>query len=227
MKEIVNLINAPIPASEGEKKGLTLPSYERKAINLEPNQTPYRKVDLSLAGESDEEKVLLFAQKAIATEAPIAHSLLEKRVKEAFALKSMTSKFRSYLGMAIEKISPARESFPNEETFYYPSGSDPQAYRFYRLEVAKAGRSIEEIGFIELSNLFRDILLVEGRLFREDLVKLALERLSSSAFRRKNNDHLLLALKCALMNHWGIKMGEDGYVVLEGGEATTGEEGKQ
>ena len=227
VKEIVNLINAPIPASEGEKKGLTLPSYERKAINLEPNQTPYRKVDLSLAGESDEEKVLLFAQKAIATEAPIAHSLLEKRVKEAFALKSMTSKFRSYLGMAIEKISPARESFPNEETFYYPSGSDPQAYRFYRLEVAKAGRSIEEIGFIELSNLFRDILLVEGRLFREDLVKLALERLSSSAFRKKNNDHLLLALKCALMNHWGIKMDEDGYVVLEGGEATTGEEGKQ
>ena len=124
----------------------------------------------------------------------------------------MTSKYRSYVGMALEALNPVRENYPNEGTFLYPEGSDPRAYFFYRLD-KEAGRTVEEISFVELANLYKDILLVEGRLYKEDLVKIALQRLGAS-FKKKGNDHLLLALKAAVSDHRGIAYDDDGYVVL-------------
>lgn len=210
VKEIVNLLNAPkeLPT----KKKLEVPSFTQEEVSLAPNKTNYKCFEGPVEGESDEIKVLYIVKGVIETEAPVALTLVEKRVKKALGLKSMTSKYRSYVGMALEALNPVRENYPNEGTFLYPEGSDPRAYSFYRLD-KEAGRTVEEISFVELANLYKDILLVEGRLYKEDLVKIALQRLGAS-FKKKGNDHLLLALKAAVSDHRGLAYDDDGYVVL-------------
>ncbi len=210
VKEIVNLLNAP--KERPAPKKLEVPSFAQEEVSLAPNKVNYRRYEGHPEGEDEAAKVLAVVKGVIADEAPVALTLVEKRVREALGLKAMTSKYRSYVGMALEALRPVRENYPNEGTFLYPEGTDPRSYSYYRLDKS-AGRSVEEISFVELGNLYKDILLVEGRLYKEDLVKMALQRLGAT-FKKKGNDHLLLALKAAVSDHRGLAYDDDGYVVL-------------
>ncbi len=214
IREIVNVLNGG-DALDLDSGKPDLPSFQKEEMNLAPNAVPYRLYREDAPSNDEAARIDRLVRGIVFTEAPVAHSLLERRIKETLGLKALTSKYRSLIGMSLEGLAPVRENYPNEQAFYYPPGFDVRSYRYYRPDLLTAGRSVEEVGFVELSNLYRDILLTEGRLVKEDLVKTALLRLGSPAFRKKGNDHLLLAIKCALNEHRGIKIDDSGYLTLD------------
>ncbi len=214
VRQIVAKINEPV----GEEDVGTIDSgpvsFNRKQVNLYPNQIPYEYADLDMPSSSIEDvRIFEAVKRLIDAEGPISRRLIMEKTKKALDKKTLGIKLRSSIELAIGD-TPKVTELCTSEPFYYPSGFVPEAWPYYRIDKSENKRDIQDISYIEISNACSDIIYAQGKMSESDLIKQVSLLFGYEVVSEKRKTHIKNALREAIDKRHGLHKDEDGFIYI-------------
>jgi len=195
--------SAPVTISEPSPKPVfeTLPPK-----NPYPHQVPYSLVnDL----QDDYQGLPGDFMKIVSQEEPISYETLIERAKDIMGWKRATPRFLEMIDPLIRQGGFALEKCGGT-VFYWKNIHEMDSSKTYRLDyIAAMKRLPAECSFIELSNLFADILDFEGSISIEDLVLSTCRALAT-----KNTGAAVSYINKAIV--WAGKTSRNGIFISNG-----------
>jgi len=134
-------------------------------------------------------------EEIVQTEAPIALSLLKKRVRAFLALSRITPRIEREIRSTLGSLSCQGEEIKGTNIYVWRVDQDKENYPDFRVG---GEREITEIPYQEIANAMEDILSLQGAMSPEDLFHLVDEQFGGSVLTDKARNYLTLALKAAI-----------------------------
>ncbi|MCQ2797218.1 MAG: DUF4011 domain-containing protein [Bacilli bacterium] len=152
-------------------------------------------------------------REAIETEYPVSEKRLESIFKGVIGTTRLGDATKNLFFKCLRYIEMPHEICSGNK-FYWPNSEQMAQYQFYRPLTEEVDRKITDYSFIELGNLYNDILLIQGKISLEDLEKIALSVLGFKVLNSTVERYLTSALKSNIRWRHNIDMDKDGFVFL-------------
>lgn len=195
----------PLPQREEKapepQAPVALPPAE--VSNPYPHQMPYVEAMKTSLGSL---LVYKAVEVIINAEAPIAMTLLKKRVREFLSLSRITPTVDKQIRSTLAALSCRGEEIKGSNIYIWALGQEKDSYPFFRVG---GDRELNEVPYQEIANAMEDILTLQGALAPEDLYRLVNEQFGNSVLSDKSRSYLSLCLRAAIKrgrNH--LAMGE-------------------
>ena len=189
-------------------------SFYKKEVDLYPHQIPYERADLNLPSSSvDSVRIYEAVPRLIEKEGPVSRHYIMEKTKEALGQKRLGTKLRSEVELAISDTAKVTE-ICGSEPFYYPSGTNVDAWPYYRVDKSENKRDLTDICYTELSNAFSDIIYAQGRMSTEDLIKQTALMFGFENLGEKRKAHLRGAIRFAIDRRHELHLDEQGYIYI-------------
>ena len=214
VRQIVSKINAPYEEEESGTLESGPVSFYKKEVDLYPHQIPYERADLNLPSSSvDSVRIYEAVPRLIEKEGPVSRHYIMEKTKEALGQKRLGTKLRSEVELAISDTAKVTE-ICGSEPFYYPSGTNVDAWPYYRVDKSENNRDLTDICYTELSNAFSDIIYAQGRMSTEDLIKQTALMFGFENLGEKRKAHLRGAIRFAIDRRHELHLDEQGYIYI-------------
>jgi len=160
--------------------------------NPYPHQIPYVEAMKTSLGS-------LLVYKAVEVivnaEAPIAFSLLKKRVRDFLSLSRITPTVDKQIRSTLVAFSCHGEEIKGSNIYIWAPGQDKDSYPYFRIG---GDRELNEVPYQEIANAMEDILTLQGPMSPEDLFRLVNEQFGSNVLGDKSRSYLSLCLRAGL-----------------------------
>ncbi|MCQ2772522.1 MAG: AAA domain-containing protein, partial [Bacilli bacterium] len=194
--------------------------FEKEERNVAINEIAYKRyvVQETLSVEDDydystRQRISSMLQEAVEVEAPVSEKRLESIFKEILNINRFSDSTKGMFSRSLGRLDVEVE-YCSGTRFYWPRDGLKDTYKFYRPVDEMTPRKIQDYSWIELGNLFNDILSVQGRLTIEDLERTALSILGFKALNATASKYLDAALRSNHHGRHNIEISDDGYVSL-------------
>jgi len=193
--------------------------FEKEIKETGKNAIGYNAYDIEnvvIEDPRDYEAVELIAPKlrhAIEIEYPVSEKRLESIFKEMIGIAKFGDVTKNLFYKCLRYVEMPHEICSGNK-FYWPTSEQMAQYQFYRPLTEDVDRKITDYSFIELGNLYYDILLIQGKISMDDLERTALNILGFKVLKSTMEKYLTTALKSNLRWRHNIDMDKEGFVFL-------------
>lgn len=161
------------------------------------------------------QKNLLDLSKAILeNEAPIALELLKKKLRSLLKITRFNDPLLRQLELTLRQLG-AKSEKERGKYYLFNANQEPASYPFFR---EGGNRAIDEIPYEEIGNAAEDIILYQGELKKDDLIRLLNTEFGFNVLSEKNRTYLSSSLDRLLET-------KRNNLVLEGDEILLKKEG--
>lgn len=194
--------------------------FEKVKINATPNMVSYMIYPIgSPINTSDMDNLYIrhevtqMLKEAIRVEAPVSIKRLEAIFKASTTVIKFNDASKGMFSRCLAATDAVTEDCAGVR-FYWPDQETKDNYKFYRANDEMTQRKIQDYSFIELGNLFHDILSLQGKLTIDDLEKETLNALGFKVLNATAIKYLNAALKANNHGRHNIEIGDDDHVYL-------------
>ncbi len=159
------------------------------------------------------EKIASYLAKAIEIECPVSEKRLENIFKKMIGIQKFGDTTKNLFYKCLRYTKMPHEICSGVK-FYWPDAEQMAKYQYYRPLTEEVDRKITDYSFIELGNVFYDILSVQGKILSEDLERISLTTLGFKVLNATAQKYLSTALKSNLRWRHNIDMDNEGFVFL-------------
>ncbi len=220
---IINAINMAKNGGGNDKGGENMANHEiifekedkpaiKNAIGYTCFNMPSLHID-DFGGYDAVEKITPHLAKAIEIECPVSEKRLENIFKKMIGVQKFGDTTKNLFYKCLRYTKMPHEICSGIK-FYWSNTEQMAKYQYYRPLMEEPDRKITDYSFIELGNVFNDVLLVQGKISSEDLERIVLNTLGFKVLNATAQKYLTTALKSNLRWRHNIDMDKEGFVFL-------------